>query len=83
MSKARPGRRNRPTHVECQSLEARRLLSAVVARHLFYDNSYFDQFTAGPGPSDDAAIAIDKQALLPGEQAAGHLQLPPRPHAAV
>ena len=41
----------------------------VVARHLFYNNSHFD----GPDPAangaDDAAIATDKQALLPGQTA--------------
>jgi hypothetical protein len=40
----------------------------VVARQIFYNNSVFDA-TAGPSASDDLAIAIDKQALLPGETA--------------
>ena len=36
----------------------------VVGRHVFYNGSAFD---AGPTPgADDAAIAFDKQALLPG-----------------
>ncbi|HZN67060.1 MAG TPA: hypothetical protein VFB66_17345 [Tepidisphaeraceae bacterium] len=35
----------------------------VAARRVFYDGSAFD---AGPGGSDDAAVAPDKQALLPG-----------------
>jgi hypothetical protein len=37
----------------------------VVQRHIFYNNSRFD----GNDPADDAAIAPDKQALLPGQTA--------------
>src|SRR3954470_9836304 len=41
----------------------------VVGRHVFYDNSLFDGHRKGPGPTDDAAIAPDKQALLAGSDA--------------
>jgi hypothetical protein len=41
----------------------------VVGRHLFYDNSAFDQFSAGPNLADDTALATDLVALRPGEQA--------------
>src|SRR5688572_2606979 len=65
---ARNGRRMNRAGFEFHSLETRRLLSAVVGRHLFYDNSYFDLYSPGPSPADDAAVAVDKHALLPGEQ---------------
>ncbi len=35
---------------------------AVLATHLFYNNSYFDGYTSGPSRQDDGAIATDKQA---------------------
>jgi hypothetical protein len=38
--------------------------SGVAGRQVFYDNSRFD------GASDDAAIAVNKEALLPGQTAA-------------
>ncbi|MBN2474517.1 MAG: lamin tail domain-containing protein [Pirellulales bacterium] len=51
----------------------------VVARHVFYNNSAFDNHTPGADPADDDAIAPDparasqpelgKTALLPGETA--------------
>jgi len=41
--------------------------AVVVGRRVFYDNSRWDGFDPGPGASDDAAIAIDKSALLPGD----------------
>jgi hypothetical protein len=41
--------------------------AAVVGRHVFYNNSAFDG--GADGPADDAAIATDKRALLPGESA--------------
>jgi hypothetical protein len=41
--------------------------AAVVGRHVFYNNSAFDG--GADGPADDAAIATDKRALLPGEHA--------------
>jgi hypothetical protein len=40
--------------------------AAVVGRHVFYNNSAFDG--GADGPADDAAIAPDKRALLPGER---------------
>lgn len=52
-----------------ETLESRCLLSvtsAVAGRHVFYDNSSFDGNAPGPGASDDAAIATDKEAYLPG-----------------
>ncbi|GEM_PF-1260486 len=65
------GGRTQSRNGECaiQQLETRRLLSAIAGRFLFYDNSYFDQNTPGPNAADDAAIAIDKKALLPGQTA--------------
>ncbi len=39
---------------------------SVVGRHLFYNNSVFDGIDAAIGPADDAAIAPDKAAYLPG-----------------
>jgi subtilisin-like proprotein convertase family protein len=41
----------------------------VVARHLFYNNSAFDQDSAAINVLDDAGIATDKGALLDGQQA--------------
>ena len=43
---------------------------AVVGRHVFYNNSAWDGNGSGPSAADDAAIALDKQALLPGQTAA-------------
>ncbi|MFW6146594.1 MAG: CAP domain-containing protein [Planctomycetota bacterium] len=43
--------------------------AAVLARHVFYNNSALDGSTPGPAPQDDNAIAADKQALMPGEPA--------------
>jgi hypothetical protein len=40
--------------------------SAVVGRFVFYNQSVFDGGGAAAGPSDDAAIAADKSAYLPG-----------------
>ncbi len=41
----------------------------VVGRYVFYNDSYFDGFNPAANASDDAAIATDKQALLPGQKA--------------
>ncbi len=41
--------------------------AAVVGRHIFYNNSYFDGNNPGHGATNDAAIATDKQALMPGD----------------
>lgn len=43
--------------------------TAVVARHLFYNNSFFDGRSDAADPGDDGAIATDKEALLPGRAA--------------
>ena len=44
---------------------------AVLAEHVFYNNSYFDNYTPGPSEADNAAIAFDKASLLPISQC-GH-----------
>jgi hypothetical protein len=41
----------------------------VEGRRVFYNNSKFDGKTPGPAAADDAAVATDKQALLPGQTA--------------
>lgn len=41
----------------------------VVARHVFYNQSAFDGNDPAANAADDAAIAPDKQPLLPGNQA--------------
>jgi hypothetical protein len=43
--------------------------TAISSRHLFYNRSSFDGNSAAANSSDDAAIATDKTALLPGETA--------------
>jgi hypothetical protein len=45
--------------------------SVIVIRQVFYNESFFDggNAGAGAGPADDAAIASDKTALLPGAKA--------------
>jgi beta-glucanase (GH16 family) len=51
-----------------EPLEARALASAsVVGRHVFYNNSAYDGWRASADEADDAAIAPDKSALLPGK----------------
>jgi len=40
---------------------------AVIGRHVFYNNSKFDGNSGNANAADDAAIATDKVALLPGE----------------
>ncbi len=42
---------------------------SIRARAVFYNRSAFDGYDAGPGLADDAAVAPDKQALLPGQKA--------------
>jgi len=39
----------------------------MVDRHVFYNNSAYDLHDAAANPLDDAAIAGDKSALMPGE----------------
>ena len=43
--------------------------AAVVGRHVFYNNSFFDGRNPAANDADDAAIATDKRALLPGQVA--------------
>jgi hypothetical protein len=43
-----------------------RAAAGVVGRHLFYNQSKFDGGSAAIDASDDAAIAVDKAAYLPG-----------------
>ena len=43
--------------------------SAVVGRHVFYNHSAFDGRNPAAGGADDAAVAPDKVALLPGQPA--------------
>lgn len=53
-----------------QGRELWRLASSTVAgRHVFYNNSTFDGDDAAASAGDDAAVAPDKQALLPGQTA--------------
>ncbi|MEX0676561.1 MAG: ELWxxDGT repeat protein [Pirellulales bacterium] len=42
------------------------VFSSVVGRHLFYNQSKFDGYDPAANSSDDAAIAPDKSAYLPG-----------------
>jgi len=44
-------------------------VAEVVGRWVFYNDSAFDGRTPGASIADDAAIAPDKQPLLPGQQA--------------
>ena len=57
----------RPQPVE--PLERRMLMSAVVARQIFYNASAFDNGNPAVDATDDTAIATDKSALLPGRSA--------------
>ena len=41
----------------------------VVGRYVFYNDSAWDGNDAAANPADDLAIAVDKRALLPGQQA--------------
>ncbi len=43
--------------------------STVVGRHVFYNNSYWDDSGNDPSFDDNTAIASDKAALLPGQVA--------------
>ena len=53
-----------------EPLEDRTYLSAVIGRYVFYNDSVFDGHDAAANALDDNAIAADKQALLPGQNAA-------------
>ncbi len=41
----------------------------VVGRYVFYNDSAWDGNSVAPDPNDDLALAVDKSALLPGQQA--------------
>jgi hypothetical protein len=43
--------------------------ASIAGRYVFYNNSSFDGGDPAPGAADDAAIATDKSALLPGQTA--------------
>ncbi|MEE8453145.1 MAG: retropepsin-like aspartic protease, partial [Thermoguttaceae bacterium] len=43
--------------------------ATVAARHIFYNNSIWDHLEQAANSDDDAAIATDKEALLPGRVA--------------
>ena len=43
--------------------------AAVVGRYVFYNNSVWDGDNPAANGGDDLAIALDKQALLPGQTA--------------
>jgi len=43
----------------------------IAGRHVFYNGSSFDGNDAAATAADDAAIAVDKTALLPGQTATG------------
>ncbi|KKL14914.1 hypothetical protein LCGC14_2510880, partial [marine sediment metagenome] len=45
------------------------LITAVVGRHVFYNNSAWDADDPAANKADDDAIALDKQALRPGQTA--------------
>jgi hypothetical protein len=52
--------------LQLEPLESRRMLSAVTARQLFYNQSKFDLNDPAVTTDDDAAIATDKIAYRPG-----------------
>src|SRR5262249_39582136 len=48
------------------------VVATVSGRYVFYNDSFFDgNDPAAAGAADDAAIATDKSALLPGQTATG------------
>jgi hypothetical protein len=51
------------------TVEFATVAAQVAGRWVFYNNSAFDGHDPLAGVSDDAAIAVDKQALLPGQTA--------------
>ena len=66
--------RARKVAFDYQRLESRKVLTslvntAVVGRHVFYNDSSFDGNNALATAADDNAIALDKVALLPNETA--------------
>src|SRR5205807_9518018 len=50
-------------------VSATAVAAAVVGRHVFYNHSAFDGSDSANSAADDAAVATDKQALLPGQTA--------------
>jgi len=56
---------------ESWSFETEASEAAVVGRHVFYNNSAMDGSTSGASSQDDNAIAIGKQALMPGDTGSG------------
>jgi len=48
------------------TLKIRSAYAEVVGRYVFYNNSAWDGFDPAAGPSDDDAIATNKEPLLPG-----------------
>ena len=52
-----------------EPLERRVLMSGVVGRYVFYNNSAFDGRDPAANAADDVAIAVDKFALHPGQRA--------------
>src|SRR5256885_305653 len=52
-----------------EPFESRVLMSSVVGRYVFYNHSAFDGNDIAANASDEGAIAVDKNALLPGETA--------------
>ena len=56
--------------IETAAITVNQAVGVVVGRHVFYNQSYFDGNNAAADAGDDAAIATDKQALLPGTVAA-------------
>jgi hypothetical protein len=51
------------------SVTIKAAMATVVGRWVFYNNSAWDGNSAAANTNDDAAIALDKAALLPGRQA--------------
>src|SRR5688572_23417290 len=64
MSRASSTRRSLAEHLEP------RLLMSVAGRFVFYNNSAFDGNNPAANAADDAAVATNKSALLPGGTAA-------------
>ena len=54
---------------EPATLTVRPAPAEVVGRHVFYNNSIFDGRSPAANEADDAAVAPDKAALLPGQSA--------------
>ena len=71
-SRQRRHRRRRRGHQRCADLldhPRRRHAATVAGRYIFYNRSSFDGADPAATAGDDAAIALDKLALLPGQAA--------------